>query len=115
MLKLSFVGPPNNLTFLNTFTTKQQKHVRGIEGHKLDIVCTVNSGKPQEVLFLKENGSIVKSGTSGKIVYSFVPSREDHLKAFECSAISATLEISLTDEVILDIQCKYRTISSYFL
>lgn len=100
---------------MNTLKTRQQKYVRGIEGQKLDIVCTVNSGKPQEVLFLKENGSSIKTGASGKIVYSFVPSKTDNLKSFECSAVSATLQKPLTDEVILDIQCKILTILRFFL
>lgn len=103
---LNVVAPPNNLTFINTFETRQQKYIRGIEGHTLHIVCTVNSGKPAETLFLTENGSTVQSCKSGKIVYSFVPNRKDNMKAFECSAASDMLERPLTDEVILDIQCK---------
>ncbi|CAC5393266.1 HMCN [Mytilus coruscus] len=85
---------------------RQQKHIRGIAGHKLDIVCTANSGKPPETLFLTENGSTVQSGESGKIVYSFVPSRKDNMKSVECSAVSAMLERPLTDEDILDVQYK---------
>lgn len=91
---------------MNTLKRRQQKYVRGIEGQKLDIVCTVNSGRPQEVLFLKENGSTIKRSTSGTIVYAFVPTKMDNMKSFECSAVSVKLEKALTDEVILDIQCK---------
>lgn len=107
MFKCSLVAPPNNLTFLKTYKKGQQKHIRGIEGRSLDIICTVNSGKPPETLILTENGSTIQSGKSGDIVYSFVPSREDHMKSFECFAVSDTLERPLTDKVILDIQCKY--------
>lgn len=102
-----FVAPPSNLTFLKTFKEGQRKHVRGIEGHKLGIECTVNNGNPSETLFLTKNGSIVQSGNGGKIVYSFVPIRNDNMKSFVCTVISAMLEKPLADEVILDIQCKY--------
>ncbi|CAC5393252.1 [Mytilus coruscus] len=96
--------PPNNLIFVITFGTRQHKLIRGIEGQKLNIVYTVNSGKPQETLILAENGSTVQSGGNGKIVYSFVPSKKDNMKLFECSVVSSALERQLTVEVILDSQ-----------
>lgn len=95
------------MTFLNTFERRHKKHIRGIAGHKLDIVCSVNSGKPAATLILTENGSTLQSNGSSNITFSFVPSKKDNLKSFQCSAVSAMLERPLTDTVILDIRCKY--------
>ncbi|CAC5393278.1 unnamed protein product [Mytilus coruscus] len=99
-------SPPTNLTFLNTMKIRDKKVIRGIDGQALDIICNVKSGKPLETLLLTKNGSIVQSNASGEIEYSFIPSRNDNLKSFECSAFSEMLESPLTDEAILDIRYK---------
>lgn len=85
--------------------TNGKKIIRGIDGQALDLVCNVKSGRPEGTLHLTKNGSNIAMGR-GTLVYSFTPTERDHMQLFKCYAFSEMLEMPLTDEVTLDIQCK---------
>ncbi|CAC5393297.1 unnamed protein product [Mytilus coruscus] len=96
-------SPPSNLKLQFTTERNGSKILRGIEGHKITIVCTVKSGKPEETLVLKTNGSTVQTGRDGRLEYSFVPTRKDNQQSFVCYAFSEILDNSLVCTVELDI------------
>ncbi|CAG2248792.1 unnamed protein product [Mytilus edulis] len=69
----------------------------------LTIVCTVNSGKPEETLELQTNESTIQSGVNGRLEYTFVPTRKNNRQSFKCSAISEILDNPLVYTIDLDI------------
>ncbi|XP_063411585.1 protein turtle-like [Mytilus trossulus] len=80
------------------------KIVRGIEGTKLTIVCTVESGRPATTLVLSlKEFSVLREGED-RITYSFIPTRKDNMQSIVCSAKSTLLDNPLSLEVQLDIQ-----------
>lgn len=82
------------------------KVVPGVEGTKLTIVCTVESGKPATTLVLSlTEFSVLREGKD-RITYSFIPTRKDNLQSIVCSAKSTLLDNPLSLEVQLDIQCR---------
>ncbi|CAC5383632.1 unnamed protein product [Mytilus coruscus] len=54
--------PPSDLKIQHTIDRDGKKLLRGIEETKLTVVCTVKSGKPEETLVLKTNGSTIQRG-----------------------------------------------------
>lgn len=86
--------------------TNGEKIIRGIDGETLDLVCNVKSGRPAGTLLLTQNGANVAMGGNSTLVYSFTPTERDNMKLFECYAFSEMLEMPLTDEITLDVQCE---------
>ncbi|CAC5398175.1 HMCN [Mytilus coruscus] len=58
----------------------------GQQNSLLYIICTVNSGKPQNTLELKFQNTSLKTDSSDIINYSFIATPEDHLRHFMCIA-----------------------------
>ncbi|VDI38721.1 Hypothetical predicted protein [Mytilus galloprovincialis] len=58
----------------------------GQQNSVLNIICTVNSGKPQSTLELKLRNISIMSNSSDLIKHSFIARRHDHLKRVMCIA-----------------------------
>ncbi|CAC5372899.1 unnamed protein product [Mytilus coruscus] len=98
---------PSNLMVQGSIMIKGKKVVRGVEGKILKIVCIVESGRPPvETLVLSINGSDITNEGTDRITYSFIPTKQDNMQLFTCSAYSSLLMNPLSSEVRLDIQCK---------
>lgn len=79
--------------------------VIGEQHSLLDLICTVNSGKPQSTLKYKFENSSVISNSSEYILKSFVARRHHHLKHFECIAENEFYRLAKV--VQLYIYCKF--------
>lgn len=57
-----------------------------IEGNEATIACFVESGQPKEEMILYQNLTKLITGGPAFIMYTFTPTRYDHLNSFTCIA-----------------------------
>lgn len=70
----------------------------------LQLVCSVQSGKPKEILQWRTNTTVIKEGgQNGTITYRLNASSSDHMKIFICSAFNEALDHPITKQVQLDV------------
>ncbi|CAG2204094.1 unnamed protein product [Mytilus edulis] len=70
----------------------------------LQLVCSVQSGKPKEILQWITNTTVIKEGgQNGTITYRLNASSSDHMRIFICSAFNEALNHPITKQVRLDI------------
>ncbi|CAG2226569.1 CADM4 [Mytilus edulis] len=95
---------PSNLTIHGIISKNGKKVVRGVEGKRLTIVCTVESGKPAATLVLSKNKVSIMKKRRDRITYSFIPTKQENMQSIVCSANSTSLAYPMLHEVQLDIQ-----------
>lgn len=71
----------------------------------MKLVCNVKSGLPPETILWKMNGSILKKGGPGRIVYQFNPNRTFHNLNVTCEIMNNVTEKPITKSIRLDIKC----------
>ncbi|CAC5357880.1 HMCN [Mytilus coruscus] len=96
--KICMPIPP---TSMNVVEAESGKHVVGVEGHQMTLTCNVNSGKPMETIFWTKNGIVVLSGGPGRLLYTFIPKREDNFQNYTCTANNTLKSIALRENIQL--------------
>ncbi|CAC5417636.1 unnamed protein product [Mytilus coruscus] len=93
-------------TKLRIQNVTNQHTVKGIENCTLSLICLVESGKPSEELRWTKNGNTIHRGGPSKLVYTFVPGKNDHQSVYTCEAQNPDMKIPLTKTIRLDIKYK---------
>ncbi|CAC5383228.1 unnamed protein product [Mytilus coruscus] len=82
----------------------QNNTLQVVEGNILQLVCSVQSGKPKEILqWITDTTVIKEGGQNGTITYRLNASSSDHMKIFICSAMNEALYHPITKQVRLDV------------
>lgn len=88
----------------------QNNTLQVVEGSMLQLVCSVQSGKPTEILQWITNTTVIKEGgQNGIIIYRLNASSSDHMKIFICSAFNDALDHPIKKLVQLDVLGLYIT------
>ncbi|VDI50284.1 Hypothetical predicted protein [Mytilus galloprovincialis] len=96
-----YCGPPTNLKITNE---TQNNTLQVVEGSMLQLVCSVQSGKPKEILQWRTDTTVIKEGgQNGTITYTLNASVSDHMKIFICSAFNDALDHPIKKLVRLDV------------
>lgn len=90
-----------------TFINETKEHIlNGIDNSTMRIVCIVQSGNPPEQLSLRQDNSIVKIGSHGRIEHTFRATKLYHNKEYTCEANTSLLKQPLRRNVQINIKCK---------
>ncbi|CAC5383226.1 unnamed protein product [Mytilus coruscus] len=99
--KVLLQRPPTNLTIANA---TQNDTLQVVDGNMLQLVCSVKSGKPNEILqWITDRKVVQERGHNGTITYRLNASSSDHMKIFICSAMNEALDHPITKQVRLDV------------
>ncbi|XP_071178085.1 hemicentin-1-like [Mytilus edulis] len=96
--KISMPTPPSNM---NVAEATSERQVVGVEGHKMTLTCNLKSGKPMETMFWIKDGKVVSSGGPGRLLYTFIPKREDNFKNYTCRANNTLNSMALVEIIQL--------------
>lgn len=89
--------------------------LRGTENERLSLECTFDGINTGETLIWLRNGDIVTDACHGYALYSFIPTKKDHLSEF-CCEVYDTWKSKIKQKVItLDIKCTLITAFCLFL
>ncbi|CAC5368456.1 unnamed protein product [Mytilus coruscus] len=94
---------PSKLKILNV---TDDYTVDGKEKCPLNLVCSVEGGKPPEVLTWRKDGRIIMQEGPSKLVYSVIPDKTDHQSVYTCEAQNTDTEKPLTKSIHLNIKYK---------
>ncbi|CAC5378825.1 NCAM [Mytilus coruscus] len=99
--KVLLKRPPTNLKIENE---TQNNTLQVEEGSMLQLVCSVHSGQPKEILqWITDTAVVKEGGQNGTITYRLNASSSDHMKIFICAAFKEALYHPITKQVRLDV------------
>lgn len=79
--------------------------LRGTENERLFLECKYDGKNTGEVLVWTRNGRKVTDDRNGYALYSFIPTKKDHLSEF-CCEVRDTWNGKIKEKVVtLDIKC----------
>lgn len=97
----NFVEAPKNLKIINETSTGK---LFWTQDFPVNLICTVNSGVPLNTIEWKNENRSVASNYSDIVSYSFIASRDKHLKNFTCTANNSFYIVE--KKIQLFIHCK---------
>lgn len=87
--------------------------IHGIEGHIINLTCTVKSGQPNETLTWTSQGTVLKVGGPSILTVYLIANRTDHLQHYTCLANNSAVQKPLTKTIQLDIECKFISLIAF--
>lgn len=103
-----FPEVPSNIRWLSGVTNYNGSNDKiCIVQKTCNVTCIVDSGMPPEVLLISDDKHLYAVGGPGMLVYTFIPTKLDHLKEFVCMTNISTKHFQLESRIKLNIQCEY--------
>lgn len=80
-------------TVLKLFSDNSSDILIGEEGIPLKVKCYVKDGLPEPTLYLSYQEQVVNATNTSMLEYTFVPTKDDHLNCFTCSAVNEVVNV----------------------
>ncbi|CAC5419850.1 unnamed protein product [Mytilus coruscus] len=91
----------SNMTVVNMTNTRK---IQAFEGQPISLHCSVESGKPAEVMTWISDNTLLMFGGPGNLLYTLIPTKSDHLKYFTCYARNRDNYIPIHQQIQLLVQ-----------